>query len=54
MKYVCGHCGSDDIEVKAWVKANTDEIVDWCDDDVPNCWCNHCNGMSRYRSIEEK
>ena len=45
-KFVCSICGSDDIEVKAWVKANNDEVVEWCVDEFPECWCNNCQEIT--------
>lgn len=51
-KYVCNVCGSEDIEVKAWVKPNdNDEVVEWCEDDIPDCYCNDCQKMTRYKSL---
>jgi hypothetical protein len=37
--YVCEECGSDDIQVPAWVSANTDEVFDSYGEDT---WCPHC------------
>ena len=50
-KYICNVCGSEDIEVKAWVKANTDEVVEWCDDESPECWCNDCGEMTTFARV---
>ena len=57
VKYVCSVCGSDDIEVKAWVKANTpnDEdwcVVEWCEDEIPECWCNDCGEITTFRKVD--
>lgn len=56
-KYVCSVCGSDNIEVKAWVKANTlnDEecVVEWCEDELPECWCNDCQERTTIKKIVE-
>ena len=49
-KYVCSVCGSDDIEVKAWVKPNNeDKVVEWCEDEIPECWCNNCQEITEWR-----
>lgn len=51
-KYVCADCGSEDIEVRAWIGANSGIVHEWCEDEMPECWCNHCEKTTRYRSIE--
>lgn len=40
--YVCGTCGSRDIEVLAWVKMNTKEFSDWVNDTDEDCYCPVC------------
>ena len=50
MEYACNICGSYDIEVKAWVEPNNhDKVVEWCEDEIPECWCNTCQEMTTYR-----
>jgi DNA-directed RNA polymerase subunit RPC12/RpoP len=40
--YVCSECGSSNIEMKAWVNPNTNEIFDTISTDQEDCWCNDC------------
>ena len=55
-KYVCSVCGSEDIEVKAWVKANPQDedlrVVLWCEDEL--CWCNKCRRKTAFKQIRDK
>jgi hypothetical protein len=57
-KYVCSVCGSEDIEVKAWVKMNTPADEDWvvtelCEDEMPECWCNDCQEINTYKKVDD-
>lgn len=40
-RYVCSVCGSTNIQVQAWVDANTNRYVSDINDDV-ECWCEDC------------
>ncbi len=40
--FVCNDCGSPEVELKAWVNANTDEYISDADDDDSGRWCNQC------------
>lgn len=42
-RFVCHECGSENIEIKAWVAPNrNNEYVEDCED-TPECWCNECH-----------
>lgn len=52
-KYVCTECGSDDIEVRAWVGANDNHIDEWVDDEnYRECWCRECRDITHWK-LEE-
>lgn len=42
LKYCCSECGGTNIQVQAWVDANTLKYIsdNWDDDE---CWCSDCN-----------
>ena len=42
MKYTCEKCGGDNVQVKAWVNPNTNEIIETMSDEVEDCWCEDC------------
>jgi len=42
-KWVCPLCGSDDVEVKTWVVANTGELVDFIDREEEPGYCRNCD-----------
>ena len=42
-KFVCEECGGTDIQIKAWVDANTLEYQEGCDlGDEDDNWCEDC------------
>jgi hypothetical protein len=41
-KWCCTNCGSQNIEIKKWVNANTDEVGTDCEDETG--WCPDCEG----------
>ena len=45
-KYVCSKCGSEHIQVKAWIDPNTNEIIDWVEDE--ECWCEDCQEIRHW------
>lgn len=52
-KYVCKHCGSDDIQVRQWVNPNTLKPFEWCEDaNYKECWCENCKNISEWKMIE--
>lgn len=40
-KFCCAICGSSNIQIQAWVNANTHEYIDNIGDDN-TCWCEDC------------
>ena len=49
MIYRCSKCGSTDIQVRAWIRANDNAVHEWCDDTyngVFECWCEDCQEMT--------
>jgi len=42
MKFTCADCGGTNVQVKAWVNPNTDEIVETMQDEMEDCWCDNC------------
>lgn len=51
--YICGICGSNDIEVEMWVNPNTMEINIDVDTSSDSCWCNNCGGHTWYKEEED-
>lgn len=50
-RYYCEHCGSDNVQVKAWVKPNLgNKYVGEVHDDIIDCWCDDCDTHSRVKS----
>lgn len=49
----CSECGSTDIEVQAWVDANTDEYISDVESDN-TCWCRNCHSMTTYEDIKSE
>ena len=47
----CPHCGSTDVEVHAWVNANTNEYKSECDDH--EAWCPNCSHITGLITVEE-
>ena len=42
----CPKCGSDDIEILAWISVKDETIQTW--DDTSTYWCPHCEEHFRY------
>lgn len=40
--YVCGECGSQDIQTQAWVNPNTHEYIGTTEEDRDDNWCDEC------------
>lgn len=54
-KYVCKHCGSEHIQIRAWVGANDNQVHEWCEDSAVNyhdCWCEDCNDITEWEMKE--
>ena len=48
--YVCSECGSPNIQVQAWVNANTNEYVDDITDNA-ECWCEDCGKHTKLKEV---
>ena len=48
--YCCSECGGTNIQVQAWVNANTNEYVD--DIGEGECWCEDCQKHTTIREIK--
>lgn len=47
---VCEECGGTNIETKAWVDANTDEVLDSCSDgENEDNWYRDCNQHVKFK-----
>jgi hypothetical protein len=54
LDFVCSQCGKPDIEQKAWVNPNTDEVLDSCSDgDIQDNWCNVCEEHNLFITYKE-
>lgn len=49
-RYVCSECGSPNIQVQAWVNANTNEYVDDIGDST-ECWCEDCDKHTKLKEV---
>lgn len=47
--YCCSECGGTNVQVQAWVDANTNEFISDVDDDG-SCWCEDCQ---KHTTLEE-
>lgn len=53
-KYVCSLCKGENIEIRSWVDANTDKVLDTCSDgDIEDNWCRDCNKHTNFSLIEK-
>ncbi len=51
---VCDSCGSRQIEIQAWVDANSSEYLSDVDDDDTDCkWCAECNENQNFCTLSE-
>lgn len=50
-KYCCSECGGINVQVEAWVDANTDEYLSDINDDG-ECWCEDCEEHTRLRGLQ--
>ena len=49
-RYVCSECGSPNVQIQAWVNANTNEYVsDLCDSG--ECWCENCEKHTKLKEV---
>ena len=49
-RYVCSECGSPNIQVQAWVNANTNEYVDDITDNA-ECWCEDYGKHTKLKEV---
>lgn len=49
-RYVCSECGSTNIQVQAWVNANTNECVSDLYDSG-ECWCEDCGKHTKLKEV---
>lgn len=49
-RYICSECGSPNIQVQAWVNANTNEYVDDITDNA-ECWCEDCGKHTKLKEV---
>lgn len=49
-RYVCSECGSPNVQVQAWVNANTNEYVDDITDNS-ECWCEDCGKHTKPKEV---
>jgi hypothetical protein len=52
--FLCSNCGSDNVEMKAWVNPNTDDVGDTVSTEEEDCYCNDCEGHHKLLSHELK
>lgn len=50
-RYVCSECGSPNIQVQAWVNANTHEYADDIIDGANECWCEDCGKHTKLKEV---
>jgi Zn finger protein HypA/HybF involved in hydrogenase expression len=49
MLLICDHCGSKEVQVQAWVDANTNEYKG--ETDSGQAWCERCEGPTKLKEI---
>lgn len=49
---VCSECGSDNIQVLAWVDANTNKYVCEGGGSIDDNWCNDCDDHVRFDLVD--
>ena len=51
-KWICSNCGSDDVEIQAWININTNEVTSiGITNDEDDCWCNKCEDHYNLRLV---
>lgn len=51
--FVCECCGSQDIQIRAWVDGNTNEYISEITDDDDDFWCDSCEEHHGFLTLEE-
>jgi hypothetical protein len=54
MKWICNKCKGSNIEVKAWIDANDQTVLDECGDEEYNTWCRDCEAHTEFDLIEDE
>lgn len=49
-KFCCSQCGGINIQVQAWVDANTNKYIDDIDQNG-DCWCDDCEEHTKLKEI---
>lgn len=54
-KLYCGQCGSTDVQIQAWVDANTHKYVSdvYIPSEYDGCWCEDCEGNTNLYTLSE-
>lgn len=50
IKFRCPICKGTNVQVKAWVDANTNEVIGECEEEA---WCDDCEEEVRLEDYEE-
>ena len=51
--WCCKKCGGTNIEVKMWVDANDDTVLDSCGEEDSDTWCRDCEDHTGIMLIED-
>lgn len=46
VQWVCTECGGSNVQLKAWVDPNTEEI-EYTDGETSDCWCKDCEAHNK-------
>lgn len=51
----CSECGNTDVQITAWVDANTNEYCSdfQCPPEIDDCWCDSCEEHTRLMTLPE-
>lgn len=50
-QYVCSVCGGTNIQVQAWVDANTNRYISNINNNA-ECWCEDCMEYTKMKSVK--
>ena len=53
MKWICSKCKGSNIEVKAWIDANDQTVLDDTGD-IEDTWCRDCEENVEFELIEDE
>jgi hypothetical protein len=54
MKWICNKCKGSNIEVKAWIDANSKEVFDFCGEGFEDSWCRDCMKHVDFDLVEDE